>query len=388
MLVRNPFTHDSRVEKEAHTLRDAGYEVVVICEWRPGLARRETVNGIEVRRVPRRHARIPVLRFFSYRGDLIRALEAAHPAILHAHDANALDEVGTVAARRAIPFVYDSHELWLGRTRHKHSRPYHAVMQTWHRLIESRHVRRAAAVMTVSKPIADHLAARYALGSVRVVPNYPQLAASPGRRDLRELPDAQGIPADAPIVLHIGLYVNDRGVEQVMEALRQVPNAHFVLLGAGVRSARASVEATALGIADRVHPLQRVPTDQVIDYATSATVGVAAIIPNALSYAWALPNKLFQYMAAGLPVVVSDLPEMGALVREAGAGLTVDGRSPAQIAEALRALLENPALREEMGARGRDAVRHRYNWQTSAAELLDVYAAIPVPTAAPGAGDA
>ncbi|MBA2444720.1 MAG: glycosyltransferase family 4 protein [Nocardioidaceae bacterium] len=381
MLVRNPFTHDSRVEKEADTLRDAGFAVTIVCEWRDGLARHETRRGVDVHRVPRRFARIPILRFLSYRSDLIRAVEETEPAILHAHDANALGEVGLVAARREVPFVYDSHELWLRRTRHKHSRLYHGAMRAWHARVERRYVPRAAAVFTVSPPIATYLQKQYKLQKVDLVANYPEVDQHLERRDLRELAGEGVIPSNAPILLHIGLYGNDRGIEQVMEALTRLPDVHFVLLGAGDRAGRAKQEAAALGIAARVHPLDRVPTDQVIAYASSATIAIVPIIPNDLSYEWALPNKLFQSMAAALPVIASDLPEMGAVVRETGAGLTVNARNPDEIVGAVRNLLASPALREQMGARGRAAVLERYNWGVAAATLVEAYRRIPLPRA-------
>lgn len=376
MLVRNPFTHDSRVEKEARTLLAAGYDVTVICEARPGLAEREVREGVRIVRVVRRHSWFPFVRFFSYRLDLLRALEAADPTILHAHDANALDEVGQLASRRGIPFVYDSHELWLGRTHHKHSRLYFKVTQLWHAFVERRYVARADAVLTVSPHIAAYLQKKYRLAVVHLVPNYPERPSSDECRDLRGLMGNDAIPREAPIVLHIGLYTKDRGIDQVIEALQWVPEAHLVLLGAGPRGPQAVRVAASYGVSARVHPLDPVPHDELISYAASATIGVAPIVPNSLSYTFALPNKLFQSMGAGIPVIVSDLPEMGPLVREAGAGLTVDGRDAQDIAAALKKLLANRELSRSMGRRGRAAVLARFNWDTSAHALLRAYAGL------------
>lgn len=373
MHVRNAFTHDSRVEKEAHTLRHAGYRVTVICEARPNLPRREVRAGIAIQRVPRRFRRIPVLRFFSYRADFKRALEEAQPSVLHAHDTNALDPVGAVARRRGIPYVFDSHELWLGRTRHKHSRIYHRVIQLWHAFIERRYVPDAAAVLTVSAPIAEFLRTRYRISTVELVPNYPDLDADSQRRELRSLLQPDAIPADAPILLHIGLFVTDRGIEEVIRALPAIPNAHFVLLGVGPRAAQASRLAGERGVGERVHPLPHVPTDVVIGYARSATIGLAPIIGNAASYAHALPNKLFQYMAAGLPVVVSDLEQMSDVVRSADAGLVVNARDPAAIAAAVATLLADRREMERLGANGHAAVLDRYNWQVAVRPLVDAY---------------
>ena len=386
MLVRNPFTHDSRVEKEAGTLLGVGYDVTVVCEWRPGLPMREVRDGVAIRRVRRPFAGIRLLRFIAYGRAISRALDAARPDILHAHDANALAEVGPVAARLGVPFVYDSHELWSQRTRHKHSRLYHLLNRAWHARVERRWVPRAAAVVTVSPAIARYLADRFGIDRVHFVPNVPPMESPERRLELRHLPGAETIPDDAPILLHIGLYVNDRGIEQVMDALRSLPGLHFVLLGAGDRADLARRQALALGVHDRVHPLARVPASDVVAYARSATIAAVPVIGNALSYTWALPNKLFQSMAAGLPVVASDLPEIGAVVRDADAGLLVDSRRPEAIAAAVRRLLDDASLRARMGENGRRAVADRYNWGVAGRALLDAYATIPVSRPTPSAG--
>ena len=84
--------------------------------------------------------------------------------------------------------------------------------------------------------------------------------------------------------------------------------------------------------------------------------------------------KLFEYMAAGLPVVASDFPLWRAIVEEAGCGLTVDPLRPDAIAEAVDRLLTDHSLAAEMGRRGRAAVEARYHWGTQADKLLALYA--------------
>jgi len=117
MLVRNRYTHDTRVEKEAATLRAAGYDVVVIADAAPGLAEHEERDGTEVHRVARRGPRIPGLSFALHEWRLGRLLTELRPDILHAHDSNALLPVAVAARRLRRPFVYDAHDLWLHRPR-------------------------------------------------------------------------------------------------------------------------------------------------------------------------------------------------------------------------------------------------------------------------------
>lgn len=371
MLVRNSFTHDTRVEKEARTLRDAGYRVTVVCHAAQGLPMTDDQDGIAVVRVQRPSGRVPGLRFLQFARVLRSTLEDAAPDILHAHDSDALGPIATTARRLDVPFVYDAHELWLGRPPRDRGLPYRVAYRAWYAALERNLLPKATAHITVSPPIARHLERHYRIDRVEVVPNYPEDKRPVVERDIRQLTDA--LPAAAPIILHLGAFLPDRGLEQVVEALRDVPMAHLVLLGAGPRGVELERYAATHGVETRVHPLPAVPSDDVISYAASATVGIAPIRPTTLNNAYSLPNKLFQYMAAELPVVASNLPQLREVIEGSGAGVTIDTGSAASIAAALRDLLGDRDRLAAMGRNARKAVDERYNWATSAATLREVY---------------
>lgn len=371
MLVRNSFTHDTRVEKEARTLRDAGYRVTVVCHAAQGLPMTDDQDGIAVVRVQRPSGRVPGLRFLQFARVLCSTLEDAAPDILHAHDSDALGPIATTARRLDVPFVYDAHELWLGRPPRDRGLPYRVAYRAWYAALERNLIPKATAHITVSTPIARHLERHYRIDRVEVVPNYPEDKRPVVERDIRQLTDA--LPAEAPIILHLGAFLPDRGLEQVVEALRDVPMAHLVLLGAGPRGVELERYAAKHGVETRVHPLPAVPSDDVISYAASATVGIAPIRPTTLNNAYSLPNKLFQYMAAELPVVASNLPQLREVIEGSGAGVTIDTGSAASIAAALRDLLGDRDRLAAMGRNARKAVDERYNWATSAATLREVY---------------
>lgn len=376
MLVLNPFTHDTRVEKEAATLIDAGYRVTVVAEAAPGLPQREVIRGVEVVRVQRRRSRLPGLRLFAYARQLERALLAQRPEIIHAHDSNALLPVARAARRLGVPFVYDAHDLWTGRPRRGRSRAYFAASQLYYRLLEARLVPRAAAHLTVSQPIARHLERVYHLPEVTLVPNYPPALPGIDPRDLRSQPGAEGIPTGADVILYLGGLMADRGIEQLVRAVAELPTAHLALLGEGALAEEIRELALVLGIGDRVHLLAPVPSDEVVAYAASATIGVSPIIPSCLNYRYSLPNKLFQYMAAGIPVVASDFEQVREVVIGSDAGLTVDMTDPAAMAAALQTLLADATARARMGRNGRTAIASRFNWARAADALLAVYRAV------------
>ena len=115
MLLRNAFTHDTRVEKEARSLTDAGYKVTVIAEADRELPLEEIRDGYRVQRVARPPRGIFGVRLIRHLRTLERALIATVPDILHAHDSDTLSPVSRAAGRLGAPFVLDAHELWLGR---------------------------------------------------------------------------------------------------------------------------------------------------------------------------------------------------------------------------------------------------------------------------------
>lgn len=372
MLLRNPYTHDTRVEKEARSLLRAGYAVTVVADGAVGLPARESKDGVSVLRVPRIGRQAPFLRYVRHRRNLMRAVETTRPEILHAHDSDTLEPVARLAARLGVRFVYDAHELWLGRDFRDRSRLNLAMFRAYYRWVERTFVPRAAGWITVSRPIARHLEREYGIGPVEVVANVPERPAGPIEvRNLRGL--AGGVPADAPIILYLGHVIAGRGTDQLVAALPMVPVAHLVFLGGGGHAATLEAEAERLGVRERLHILPLVPSGDVIPYAASATVGVSTAIPTSLNNYYSLPNKLFQSMAAGLPIVASDFPQVREIVSDNEAGITVDMTDPTKIAAALREVLADPERARRMGQNARQAIERAWNWDVAGATLVEVY---------------
>ena len=377
MLVRNRYTHDTRVEKEVRTLVGAGYRVTVLADPAPGLPARETRDGATIERVDPRGRRVPGLRFLIHQLHLARRLRRHRPDILHAHDTNALRPVTFAAPTLRRPFVYDAHVLWTERPRRERGRLYWVLSQAWFRFVERVCIRRAAATITVSPPIVEHLRRRFRLDRVALVANYPDPSGSVAQVDLRSLPGGDALDPDRPIVLYLGGLMAGRGLEELIDAIGLVPEVQLALLGEGVHADRLRARVVERGLGDRIHFLPPVASNEVVAAAASADLGVSPIVDSCLNYRYSLPNKLFQYMAAGVPVVASDFPQVRDVVEGSGAGLVVDTADPRRVADGIRRVLADPVTARDMGARGRRAVAERFNWETSARSLRSVYAALP-----------
>jgi glycosyltransferase involved in cell wall biosynthesis len=223
--------------------------------------------------------------------------------------------------------VYDSHELWADRN----GRPeWRAGLVATEWLF----VRVADVVITASPGYAAALAARYRIAPPTVVRNIPErAAATPG------FP-----PGDASVCVYVGGLMPGRGLEPAIDALVLAPGVRLRLVGGGHAAYVDGLvaRARANGALDRVEFPGEVPPEAVVATAARAGFGLCLIEPICRSYELTLPNKLFEYTEAGLPILGSDLPVIAQTVAESGLGLVVDPADPAAIAVAMTALAAEP----------------------------------------------
>jgi glycosyltransferase involved in cell wall biosynthesis len=374
MLLHKDVTHDSRVRREASHLAAHGHAVTVLelatvgPEHRvlDGFARRSVLPAPWLRR------RLPTpLYRLAFLASFVRAIHAQRPDVVHAHDA-AMLLPGLVGARlTGARLIYDSHELAT-------SVPYRDRAWAWFvASIERLAIRRAATVITVSDGIADELVARYGLQSRPVVlRNVSALDEGPvGGGGLREhLKDG----ATASIVLHQGAPAVDRGCEALVSALCHLPaDVHVVFLGSGEPAFSAGLLdlAQRLGVEDRVRLIDSVGLGELLAWTREADVGVALLEDTCLNHRLALPNKLFEYIAAGVPVVVSDLPELRRIVNHYNIGWTATPGDPHAIAEAISRALDarrDPRLQERLAQAASELC-----WSEESRRLTEVYEMTP-----------
>ena len=240
-------------------------------------------------------------------------------------------------------------------------------------------VRRADAVVTVNEALADHCHERWPFRErPTVLLNcQPRWTPPPTRPDL--IRETAGLPADRRIVLFLGKLGRQRGLEMAAEAVVRLRDAALVMLGAGVTTewdaalARKSQEERFAGrhvVLPPVHP------DDVRSWAASADVSIIAVPANSLNQRFSTPNKFWESLAAGTPVVVGkDLEVMRAIVERDGLGAIADPADSEDLARVLREVLEQPAA--GYGAmRGRclAVTRDVYNWETAVRPYLDLVA--------------
>jgi glycosyltransferase involved in cell wall biosynthesis len=190
---------------------------------------------------------------------------------------------------------------------------------------------------------------------------------------------AAGVSGDVPLVLCHGAFVRERGFEQLAAALTLPPLAgvHAVFLGRGPLEPHLRQLAADPALDGRLHVLAAVPPEELPTWIHGADVVAMPIQPSTLNHRLSTPNKLFEALGAGVPVVSSDFPAMRAIVvddPEGPLGEVCDPASPSALALAIRSLLDlDEEARAGLRARCLAAAHARYAWEIDAARLLDLY---------------
>lgn len=344
-------------------------------EWRESRLqeRRAQIDERAARRVDWRNE---VTVFSDLSLAFTREIWRQQPDIIHAHDAHVLEAavnaVNHMRARGKRPrLIYDAHEYVAGAVRANERQA-----RAWQGM-ESYYIRSVDAVITVSEPIADALQRSYRLPRrPTVVLNAPSLdVRTPAESDIRS---ACKLDPDVPLIVYSGSTAPKRGVATVVEALAQVPDAHLaVVCVPSPRSAQAmelARVAAELGVGDRLYRVAPVAPESVLDFLSTADVGVHPMVGGIANHEMALPNKLFDYVLAGLPVVVSDLTETGGFVRRTGVGEVFPYSDADACAAALRQVLSQlPTYRDRI-AEGSFADTH--SWESQEPRLENVYSSL------------
>lgn len=356
--VHPPF--DTRIFwKECRTLASAGFDVVLIAPDAPSFE-----EG-RIRLVAHPAPRSRLGRVVATPLRILRLAVSARGAAYHFHDPDLLPAAVLLRLLTRRPVVFDSHEdvprqlldrVWIPRPARRPA----AAAAGW---LESILVRGVSAVVS-AEPIG---ARRFRHGEVRIVQNYPLLEEFAGC----EAP----LPERPPIVAYVGDLTAARGASQMVDAMGALPRDSDLRL----------VIAGNCRVPGLLNDLRRRPGWARVDYVGfqarpevvrllgRARVGLVVLQPTAQYREATQPVKLFEYMAAGVPVVASDFDSFRPFVAEVGSGLMVDPTAPTAIAGALARLGCAGEDAVGMGARGRDAVREHFSWAPEGERLVQLY---------------
>lgn len=359
--VHRPF--DTRIfQKECRTLAQSGYRVSLIAPH----TTQESVDGVEIIPIPyfkRRLARMARMTWGIWAVySTTRRLQAD---LYHFHDPELMPVGILLKLTTRARVIYDVHENYPTNMSAKEwlPRPVRGLASWGVARFESITATSVDGIVAAT----EYIAARFPPTKTQVVRNYPLLSMT------TEPAGDQRTSEGNCTLIYTGGLTNHRGIYQIVQALEYIetPQAKLILLGGHVDRETAQAVQQMPGWS-RVDYHGQVPYETMYHYLHSSAVGLVCNQPVHL-YDLAQPNKLFEYMSAGLPVIASRFDLWREIVEGNECGVTVDPTSPEQIAEAIDYLLGQPNMRRAMGENAQRAIREKYNWKRESLRLLDLY---------------
>lgn len=349
---------DSRIYyKECLSLHEAGYDVTLLAPWDGKVPE----GPVRVHCIAKPKNR--TVRFSWTLASLGRAAIAERADIYHFHDPDLLP-VGLLLRALGKRVVYDIHEdlpkdVYYKQWLPARLRPLLAVAAGFG---ERAGIRALSAAVAATPSIAQ----RFPVGRVEVVQNFPRP---------EEIRNSGGVPyrQRPPTLAYIGGLTRERGLFTMLDALdaSKTPGIELVLAGRfpyiqDQRSAESHSNwrrISFLGWQDR---------SAIAALLGRSRIGLVTLHPQP-GFMESFPIKMFEYMAAGIPVIATDIPLWREIVEGCGCGMVVNPHDTAAVAAAIDRLLGDPVTAQVMGERGRRAIESKYNWGTQEKKLLKLY---------------
>ena len=344
--------------KMCRSLADAGHDVHLVAP-RADTAEVKSSGNVTIHPVT-----FPRNRFERMTSTVTKVLELAcslNGDIYHFHDPDFLRYAPVYQRKTNRPFIYDVHEDYRLGIIDKEWIPklIRIPVAWWFGRIEDKMSSRLAGVIAATPAIAERFEGHRGLGTIQ---NFPlKLELSPA---------AQGGHPPKHFV-YTGVISEQRGAKEMAKAVSLLEQQVQLAFAGKYDSNGLQKECTGLarnrlwncGFLDRI---------ALRDLLSQSMAGLVLFHPLG-NHVRSQPNKLFEYMSAGLPVIASDFPLWRSIVDGAGCGLLVNPLDPQSISQAMRWMLAHPNEAAEMGRRGKAAVLEKYNWEAEFPNLLRLY---------------
>ncbi len=356
---------DQRVNRTCNVLHDMGFDVLLVGR------KLKISNEITGRAYKIKRFRLPFEKGFlfyaSYNLHLFFYLLFRKADLLVANDLDTLLPNYLISRLKRIPVVYDSHEYFTGLPEIQ-NRPL--VKKVWHS-IERFIFPKLNHIITVNDSIATLYKSEYKK-EITVVRNIPAAFKIEKIKSRREL----GLPVDKRIILLQGSGINvDRGGEEAVQAMLPQNGLHDVVLyiiGSGDVIATLKNYVKSENLEERVIFIPKMPAAELFHYTANADVGLTLDKDTNINYRFSLPNKIFDYIYAGLPVLATSLVEVRKIVETFNIGLIAENCNPEYLAGRIRQMLDDKNLYNEW-KKNLIIAAQKLNWETEKIKLIHVF---------------
>ena len=427
MLVNNACTYDTRVIKQAETLAKNGYDITVICKAQKDLANTETINHVKYQRVrtakniikigqniikklkarykkiakyPRKTVNLfwPIknntqttktqskvnhsppqtdhltkhkLMYKIYEINIRPTLKKLKPDIIHAHDLTTLPCAANYARKYDVKLIYDAHELYAHANGINCDKLCNLIQS-----IENEHIQQAQQTITVCESIANHIVKEHLIQPPNIIYNSPYLSDTSDNLNECCLRSDLNLFNDTPLAIYIGIIAKNRGCDLMVEALKHINyEMHLVALGPQKQDIKQQMIDIAKkhNLQNQLHFLNAIAPNKVSMYASSADFSIIPIQKVCLNHEFAMPNKLFESVMAGLPLAVANLTEMRRFVEHWNIGYKIeDQANPKSIAETMMKVYDQrDQLKPDEHKLAQ--IAEQYSWQAQEKKLIQIY---------------
>jgi glycosyltransferase involved in cell wall biosynthesis len=369
---------DPRVMREATALVEAGFAVSIVdIESEGTRPAKEVIRGVNLKHIFvsssfistrfKRLAFIKAVQVFM-RGTL--SLLQTSADIYHAHDITALPACYVAARLRGKRVIFDAHELPLTELAGAHRRGLRVLLtRPLSYMLSS-----CTAGIAASPFYEQDLHSHYHLQKVALIRNVPPYWALTKSDRLRQ---HLGLNPQVRIALYQGNIQQGRGLDTLARAAAFLDrDIVIVMMGKGVEPTLSQLKALIAGegVADRVKIIPPVPYEELLERTASADIGLTIIpLDYTLNKRMCLPNKFFEYLMAGLPVLASELDAVAEIIRTHDVGQIVSSLAPADVGAAINAMLADPGALASMQRNALAAAQREFFWEKESKRLISLY---------------
>lgn len=369
VLLFNDFTNDNRVFKECKTLVNNGYEVELIATaFDKTLPKEEVIEGFTIHRLGVGGFKLLPYNLFLFWIQIIFKYNKSR--IFHCNDLYALPPAYFLKIfNRDIKIVYDCHEHETEAQIYNGKKILKWLAQIFERLM----IYSADEIICVSESIANDYVNIYDIEKPKLVLNSPSYINFKKENLFRE---ELGIPKEKEIFLFQGKYMPGRGIDNLVEVFEELEEKNkdivlvFLVYGEGVEELRDRIKNNK-----NMYWHEKVPVSNYMKYVSSADWGIYLMENTCKNNDYALPNKVFDYVLGGLPVVVSNLTEIGNFVRSNKLGYVVDSNNKEEVVEILSKI--DKSTKKEF-IPNLKSIAKKYSWEEQEKVLVKIYNSIQI----------
>ena len=366
MILSKEFSTDPRVNKEAGALIENGYEVTVICwDRKNSFPCKEIIKDIQVVRLANSFfmnmlshdlLRNPLWWWHAFKKGVELYKEGFDFDVVHCHDLDTLPAGVLLKQKLGIKLIYDAHEIFgymIAR-----DLPRFVVKISF--LMEKNLVNKVDNIITVNNPLKEYFKSIVGKKPTTAVMNCKDLI-------LDEYITSKN---DVFTVSYIGILHKNRMFPEIVDIIGGIHDVKFII--AGRKENLYEIVKNRSKNYSNVHFLGTIPIEEVIPTTLKSDAVICMINPSDLNDRLALPNKLFEAMVCGRPIITTDGTYVGKFTKELNCGLVIDYKEES-LKKAILELKDNKNLCEKLGRNGLDKAKKSYNWNKQKKKLLNVY---------------